>query len=96
MELDFTVYIRPDSFILVPVLIFLGMYLRQTPNIPVWTHVWIQLTFAVFACLLYFSFEIQSVVQGILVTGTAVIFRDIFENATNGLPLFTKGRKEDD
>ncbi|WP_420490538.1 hypothetical protein [Neobacillus niacini] len=61
------------------------MLLRQTPFIPVWTHAWIQLFFAVIACLLYYGLEIQSVVQGILVTGVAVITSNLFNNTINGL-----------
>ena len=78
-------YIRSDAFILIPVLYFISMLLRQTPFIPVWTHVWIQLLFAVIACLLYYGLEIQSVVQGILVTGVAVITSNIFFNTINGI-----------
>lgn len=77
-------YIRPDAFILVPVLYFIGLFLQQTPFIPKWGHVWIQLAFAIIACLLYYGWEIQSVVQGVLVTGTAVISRDIIHNTIDG------------
>ena len=48
-------------------------------------HAWIKLTFAVISCLLYYGFEIQSVVQGILVTGVAVISRDIIYSTLSGL-----------
>ena len=72
MDLNFDKYIRSDALILVPVLYIISLLLRQTPFIPEWTHAWIQLFFAVIACLLYYGLEIQSVVQGILVTGVAV------------------------
>ncbi|MEH7113375.1 phage holin family protein [Neobacillus niacini] len=85
MELNFDKYIRSDALILVPVLYIISMLLRQTPFIPVWTHAWIQLFFAVIACLLYYGLEIQSVVQGILVTGVAVITSNLFNNTINGL-----------
>lgn len=89
-------YIRQDAFILVPVLIFIGMFLKQTPYIPPWTHAWIQLLFAVIACLLYYGIEIQSVVQGILVTGTAVISRDLIQNTKSGLNYFKNNQKDDE
>ena len=66
-----SIYIREDAFILIPVLYFMRIFLRQTPNIPKWSHAWIEVTFAIVACLLYYGFEIQSVVQGILVTGAS-------------------------
>jgi uncharacterized membrane protein (DUF2068 family) len=85
MELNFDKYIRSDALILVPVLYIISMLLRQTPFIPLWTHAWIQLFFAVIACLLYYGLEIQSVVQGILVTGVAAITSNLFNNTISGL-----------
>ena len=85
MDLNFEKYIRSDALILIPVLYIISLLLRQTPFIPVWTHAWIQLFFAVIACLLYYGLEIQSVVQGILVTGVAVITKNIFYTTINGL-----------
>ncbi|MCQ6277091.1 holin [Bacillus sp. V3B] len=76
-------YIRPDAFILIPVLYIIGVFLRQTPCIPLWCHAWIKLLFAVISCLLYYGFEIQSVVQGILVTGAAVMSRDLIVSTMN-------------
>ncbi|KAA9029967.1 phage holin family protein [Niallia endozanthoxylica] len=93
--MDLNMYIRPDAFILVPVLFFLGLFLRQTPYLPLWSHVWIQLFFAVIACLLHYGFEIESVVQGILVTGVAVISRDIIHHSLNNFgPRKDKEDKE--
>jgi len=85
MDMDITEYIRPDAFILVPVLYIIGIFLRQTPHIPFWTHSWIKLIFAVIACLLHYGFQIESVVQGILVTGAAVISRDLLRITVNGI-----------
>lgn len=96
MDLNFTVYIKPDAFILVPALFFLGIFLRQTPRLPEWSHAWIQLAFGVVACLLYYGFIIQAVVQGILVTGAAVIFRDLIEDSIDGISFFKKDRKKGD
>ena len=96
LELDFMMYIRQDAFILVPVLFFLGLFLKQTPYIPSWSHAWIQLSFGVIACLLYYGFRIESVVQGILVTGTAVISRDLIENTISGINLFKNHRNKDE
>lgn len=95
MDFDFIMYIRQSALILVPVLIFLGIFLKQTPYIPTWSHAWIQLSFGVIACLLYYGFEIQSVVQGILVTGTAVISRDLIENTMSGINLIKNNRNDD-
>ncbi|NEU30804.1 holin [bacterium LRH843] len=94
MEL-LSLYIRQDAFILIPVLYFIGLFLRQTPFIPAWSHAWIKVTFAVVSCLLYYGFAITSVVQGILVTGAAVIFRDLLHNTLHGLNEKRTGKRWD-
>ncbi|HVI21704.1 MAG TPA: phage holin family protein [Bacillus sp. (in: firmicutes)] len=83
--MDVTEYIRPDAFILVPVLYIIGMFLRQTPRIPFWSHSWIKVIFAVIACLLHYGYRIESVIQGILVTGAAVLSRDLLSITVNGI-----------
>ncbi|THE09130.1 hypothetical protein E1I69_23580 [Bacillus timonensis] len=85
MDLNLKLYIRQDAFILIPVLYFIGLILKETPFIPQWTHRWIQLSFAIFACLLYYGFLIQSVVQAILVTGTTMISEDLIKNTLHGI-----------
>ncbi|RKQ30382.1 phage holin family protein [Oceanobacillus halophilus] len=78
-------YIYPETFILIPALYFIGLILDQTPVIPKWIHAWIKLIFAVSACLLYYGFDIRAVVQGVLVTGTEMVFRDIIHNTIVGI-----------
>lgn len=75
-----SIYIRPEAFILIPTLYFLGLILEQTPKLPKWTHAWIKLLFAVISCLIYFGFFITSVVQGILVTGAEMVLRDTIQS----------------
>ena len=83
--MDITEYIRPDAFILIPVLYIIGMFLRQTPRIPFWSHSWIKVIFAVIACLLHYGYQIESVIQGILATGAAVLSRDLLSITVNGI-----------
>lgn len=84
-------FIRSDALILIPTLYFLGWILAQTPKIPVWTHAWILMSVAVFSCLLYYGWEIQSVVQGILVTGITVLAKDIIDKR-----ISQSGNKKDE
>lgn len=93
--MDFQMYIRSDAFILVPVLYFIGLFLRQTPHVPLWSHAWIKLSFAIIACLFHYGFEIESVVQGILVTGATVISRDLIHNTIYGINEERNGMKWD-
>ena len=83
--MDITEYIRPDALILIPVLYIIGMFLRQTPRIPFWSHSWIKVIFAVIACLLHYGYQIESVIQGILATGAAVLSRDLLSITVNGI-----------
>lgn len=83
-----SLYIRPEAFILIPTLYFLGLILEQTPAIPKWMHAWIKLLFAVVSCLIYFAFDIRAVVQGVLVTGGEMVLRDVIDN------IFSKKRKK--
>ena len=80
LEMEYlTIYIYPETLILIPTLYFIGLILQQTPSIPNWVQTWIKLIFAVVACLLYFGMDIRSVVQGILVTGAEMILRDTIQ-----------------
>ncbi|MBB6446057.1 phage holin family protein [Bacillus benzoevorans] len=89
-------YIRPDAFILVPALYFIGLFLKQTPQLPPWIHPWILMAFAILACMLHYGWAIESAVQGILVTGVAVISRDIIENTLTGINQHKETKKKDD
>lgn len=75
-----TVYIKKEAFILIPALYFLGLILEQTQKIPKWTHAWIKLIIAEFCCLVYFGLDIRAFVQGIMVTGAEMIFKDLIHN----------------
>jgi len=93
VDFNLYVYIRQESLILVPVLYIIGLFLRQTPHVPSWVHPWIQLIFASVACLLYYGVEIQSVIQGILVSGLAVISRDLIDHTIFGVNESRNKRK---
>ena len=41
--------------------------------------------FAVYACILHYGYQIESVVQGILVAGVAVLSRDLLSITVNGI-----------
>lgn len=70
-------FIRADAWILIPTLYLIGMFLEQTPKVPAWVSPWVQMIIGVVFCLLYYGLLIQAVVQGILVAGAAVFFKDL-------------------
>lgn len=62
---------------MIPALYFLGLILEQTPKIPKWTHAWIKIDGR---RIFYFGLDIRAFVQGIMVTGEEMIFKDLIHN----------------
>lgn len=78
MEFEFLrTLIRPEAFILIPVLYIIGFFLERTPRIPEWSHAWILLTIGAISCFLSFGLEIQSFIQAVLCTGAATLSKDL-------------------
>ncbi|MDM5332251.1 phage holin family protein [Ureibacillus composti] len=92
MEFDlFASFIDTRSYVLIPVLYIIIFLLRQTPHIPTWTHAWIAMGISVVSCLFYYGFMIQSFVEGVLVTGVAILTKDLIHvNVSTG-----RTKKED-
>ncbi|MEH7114518.1 phage holin family protein [Neobacillus niacini] len=92
MDLDILkTFIKPESYIMIPVLYLIGLFLRQTPNIPIWTHAWIKVLIGVTSCMIYYGPTIQAFVQGILVAGAAVLIKDLIHKTIDQ----TQTKKED-
>lgn len=91
MEFDFAQYIEPEVFILVPVLYLIGMFLRQTPFIPQWTHPWIILIVADIACAFIVGNTVNAFIQAVLVSGASLFLKDIVFHTIYGL----KGMERD-
>lgn len=72
--------INPESYVLIPVLYILLLFLRQTPRIEAWTHVWILTVISVISCFLYYGFHINSFFQGILVAGATILIKDLIHS----------------
>ncbi len=69
--------INPESYVLIPVLYIILLLLRQTPRLNQWTHAWIITGVSVICCFLYFGFNIQSFVEGVLVAGASILIKDL-------------------
>ena len=74
--MDFEKYLLKEMLILIPVLYIIGMILKTTPKVRDWLIPWILLVIGVvFAVLVGMGAEmsiVDSIVQGILVTGVTV------------------------
>ena len=93
LEFDvFTTFIDPRSYVLIPVLYFIVLLLRETPHVHSWTHAWIATALSVISCFLYYGFMIQSFVEGVLVAGAAILTKDLIHKTVSQ----TKSKDDDD
>lgn len=65
-------YITENALILIPVLNIIGMILKGFPKIPDKYIPLILLFFGITGAVAIMGFNVQGVIQGILITGTAV------------------------
>ncbi|WP_049680039.1 phage holin family protein [Peribacillus loiseleuriae] len=84
-------YIQPEVFILIPVIYLIGLFLRQTPHIPIWLHAWIQLVVADIACAFIIGNNVNAFIQAVLVTGASHFLKDLIQHTVYGL----KGIEQD-
>jgi len=66
-------FLVQEAIIIVPALWIVGTFLKSTPNISDWTIPWILLLFGVTGSMALLGPGPESFVQGILVTGVAVL-----------------------
>ena len=71
--MDFMQYIMEKALILLPVLWIVGSLLTRTPSVPNWVIPWVLLVIGIGGALAILGMSWDSVVQGILVTGGAVL-----------------------
>lgn len=74
-------YIVEQALIVVPVLLFIGYLLKNTPRIKDWLIPYILLGLGVVFAVGLMGFDVDSVIQGILVSGAAVIGHQLYTQA---------------
>lgn len=82
MQITLMDYIVDQALMLVPVLYILGMMLKNTEKIKDWTIPWILLACGIGCCIAILGFNLQSVLQGVLVTGAAVFGNQLVKQST--------------
>ncbi len=80
--MNFLDYITSNALILVPVLYIIGMIIRSTPKVLNWTIPYILLPLGILGTIGLIGFSLDSVIQGILVTGAAVFTNQLIKQAT--------------
>jgi len=71
--MDFMQYIVDQGLILLPTLWIIGTLLSRTPHVPNWIIPWVLLVVGIGGALAIIGFAWSSVVQGVLIAGTAVL-----------------------
>lgn len=83
-------YINENSLVLIPALYILGVFVKNAPRIPDWTIPFILLFVGVISSVLINGMGVDSVIQGVLVTGAAVLSNQAVKQIAKG----SKERKE--
>lgn len=86
--MDFIIeYIVEQALIVIPVLLILGKIIKETPMVKDWLIPYVLLVLGVCFTVLLMGFNVDAVIQGVLVSGAAVF----------GHQLFVQGKyREDD
>lgn len=77
------IFIMNETLIFIPALVILGFFLKNSPSIPDWLIVWILTGLGILASVATLGFRVDSFVQGILVSGAAVLSHQIFKQTIN-------------
>ncbi len=72
-------YITENALILIPMLNVIGMIIKGFPKIPDKYIPLILLFFGITGAVAVMGFNAQSVIQGVLITGTAVYGNQVFK-----------------
>lgn len=76
-------YIINEALIIIPVLWILGTFLKKTPEIADWTIPWILLVVGILIAVGVIGFTIDAAIQGVLVTGAAVLGHQLLKQTSN-------------
>lgn len=74
-------YIIEQALIVIPVLLILGKIIKETPNAKDWLIPYILLVLGVIFTVALLGFNIDAVIQGVLVSGAAVFGNELIKQA---------------
>lgn len=79
--MEFLEFLLEESLVLIPVLLILGKLFKQTPGVKDWLIPYVLLVVGVGLSLLIMGLNVDAVVQGVLVTGSAVFGHQLIKQA---------------
>ena len=77
--MDLMSYIVSESYILIPVLYVIGMFLKKTPSIKDWLIPWILLGLAMIGGFFLSGMQLSGILQGVLVAGATVFANQLYK-----------------
>ncbi|WP_291560363.1 MULTISPECIES: phage holin family protein [unclassified Clostridium] len=80
--MDIMSFITEKALILIPVLYIIGMMLKNTSKIQDWSIPWILLIVGIGSSIGLLGFNMEAIIQGVLVTGTTVYTNQLFKQST--------------
>lgn len=91
--MDLLQFLNENYYMLVPALWVLGYALKQTPQIPDWSIIWILLLFSVLFGTFAFGFSVQGMINGIIAAGVAVLGHQMVKQTYGGYRASRNGRE---
>lgn len=74
-------YLIEEALMVIPVLLILGKIIKETPNVKSWLIPYFLLFIGVVLTVFLLGFNIDAVIQGILVAGAAVFGHELYKQA---------------
>jgi len=74
-------YLIEDALIVIPVLLIIGFIIKGTPNVKDWLIPYILLLIGIVGTTGLLGFNIDAILQGVLVTGGAVLINQGYKQA---------------
>ncbi|MBM4760868.1 phage holin family protein [Bacillus sp. B15-48] len=82
--MDLLDFLHENYYMLVPALWVIGYAVKQTPNIPDWSTIWILLAFSIGFGTFAFGFTVDAIINGIIAAGVAVLGHQMFKQTREG------------
>lgn len=74
-------FLIDEALIVIPALLILGKIFKETPNVKVWTIPYILLILGIVITVALLGFNIDAIIQGVLVAGAAVFGHQLYKQA---------------
>ncbi len=75
-------FVVEQAYVLIPALWILGMFLKNTPKVQDWVIPWVLLVAGIAGAVALMGVTAEAVLQGIIVTGVAVLGYNLYKQTT--------------